>query len=107
MGNAFTSTNLTSTLIFARACVRDINPASLTDEQIGLLHEIANFACANAQEARLLEGSDHALIQSFEEDEPWVAESDALDHSIGHEDRFVDSYWESLTDIGEIGHSEL
>lgn len=103
MHNASTQSNLTSTLIFARALVRDLNAASLTEEQIALLHEIANFACANAQEARYAQDEmDHAAIERFEdEDEAW--ESDAMDHSIGAEDRHLDGYWESLTDVGDMG----
>ena len=60
---------LTSTLITIRACVRDINCASLTEEQIALLHELASFACANAQEARIVQGADAAAIAEFEERE--------------------------------------
>jgi hypothetical protein len=95
--------NLTATLIFARALVRDLNVASLTEEQIGLLHEIANFACTNAQEARYVHNErDLAAIEQLEEqDETW--ESDAMDHSIGGEDRHLDGYWESLTDVGDMG----
>ena len=74
MVNSSSSAALTSTLIFARACVRDLNCESLTDDQIALLHEIASFACANAQEARWAH-DDRSRI---------AAESDALDHQIAH-----------------------
>ena len=80
------SFTLTSTLIFVRACVRDLNPATLTEEQIALLHQIASFACANAQEARILE--DVALAQADEAAalaaDRLMAESDALDAQIAH-----------------------
>ena len=78
---------LTSTFITLRACVRDINPARLTREQVALLHEIANFAFANAQEACLLE-ADRDLAICDERDalaaERLMAESDAVDHQIAH-----------------------
>jgi hypothetical protein len=69
MVNSSSSSALTSTLVFARACVRDLNCASLTEEQIALLHEIASFACANAQEARIVQGAEAAAIAEFEERE--------------------------------------
>lgn len=80
---------LTSTLITIRACVRDINCASLTEEQITLLHEIANFACANAQEARWVRDEREATLSQAIEYERAIeariaAESDALDHEIAH-----------------------
>ena len=77
---------LTSTLIVVRAYVRDLNPATLTEEHIALLHQIASFACANAQEARILE--DVALAQADEAAalaaDRLMAESDALDAQIAH-----------------------
>lgn len=85
MDTTSSSSTLTSTLIFVRACVRDLNPAALTEEHIALLHQIASFACANAQEARILE--DVALAQCDEHEalmaDRLVVESDALDHSVG------------------------
>ena len=103
MRNAFTPTQstLTATLTELCASMRDIDVASLSRDQISLLTEVGNLALANAQEACLLEASEEALIKNLEEqDEAW--ESDALDHSCeGGEDRYLDSYWESLTDIGD------
>ena len=102
MRNASTPTQstLNETLIARCASMRDMDVASLTREQISLLTEVGNLALANAQEACLLEASEEALIKNLEEqDEAW--ESDALDHSCGGEDRYLDSYWESLTDIGD------
>ena len=77
MDTTSSSSTLTSTLIFVRACVRDLNPATLTEEHIALLHQIASFACANAQEARILEGVALAADRL-------MAESDALDAQIAH-----------------------
>lgn len=84
MDTTSSSSTLTSTLIFVRACVRDLNPATLTEEHIALLHQIASFACANAQEARILE--DVVLAQCDEHEalmaDRLMVESDALDHHI-------------------------
>ena len=66
------SSNLTAALIHVRACVRDINCASLTEEHIALLHEIANFACTNAQEARFVQEADVASVEQFEERERYA-----------------------------------
>ena len=63
------SSNLTSVLVHVRACVRDLNCASLTEEHIALLHQIASFACANAQEARFVQDADVASVEQFEERE--------------------------------------
>jgi hypothetical protein len=104
MHNASTPTStLTSTLITVRALVRDINPATLTDEQIALLYEVANFALSNAQEARLGEESQLDEIERFEEEESarFVCDPDT------REDRFLDSHWESLTDVGDIGGGDF
>ena len=87
MHDASTPSTLTSTLTFALACVRDLNAGALTEEQIALLHEIANFASVNAQEAAHIIGAEQAAIDRMEEDADdecaWI--SDALDH--GAEDR--------------------
>ena len=66
------SSNLTAALIHVRACVRDLNCASLTEEHIALLHEIANFACTNAQEARFVQEADVASVEWFEERERYA-----------------------------------
>lgn len=63
------SSNLTATLIHIRACVRDLNCASLTEEHIALLHQIASFACANAQEARFTQDANAAFDQWVEQRE--------------------------------------
>ena len=63
------SSNLTAVLIHVRACVRDLNCASLTEEHIALLHQIASFACANAQEA------DVASVEWFEERERYAQDA--------------------------------
>lgn len=83
------SSALTATLITVRACVRDLNAATLTEEHIALLHEIANFACANAQEARWVRDEHEATVSQAVEYERLIeariaAESDALDHQIAH-----------------------
>jgi hypothetical protein len=75
MVNTSSSTALTSTLIFVRACVRDLKCASLTQEHITLLHEIANFACANAQEARFTQEADVASVEWFEERERYAQDA--------------------------------
>jgi hypothetical protein len=66
-----TSSNVTS-LTIARALVRDLNCATLTETDIALLHEIANFACANAQEARFVQAADIATVEWFEERERYA-----------------------------------
>lgn len=80
------SSTLTSALLFVRACVRDLNPARLNEEHIALLHQIASYACANAQEARILE--DVALAQADEAAalaaDRLTVEADAADHQIAH-----------------------
>jgi len=63
------SSALTATLIHVRACVRDLNCSSLTEEHIALLHEIANFACTNAQEARFVQDANAAFDQWVEQRE--------------------------------------
>jgi hypothetical protein len=80
------ATRLTATLIHVRAIVRDLAPRSLTDEHITLLHEIANFAFSNAQDARLAQVEHDVLLAQMDEHEALIAErlmaeSDALDHS--------------------------
>ncbi len=80
---------LTATLITVRACVRDIDATILTEEQIALLHEIANFASANAQEARFVRDEHEASLAQAVQYElaleaKLVAESDAADHQIAH-----------------------
>ena len=89
MDTTSSSALLTATLITVRACVRDINAAILTEEQIALLHEIANFAIANAQEARWVRDEHEASLSQVLEHEralqaKLVAESDAADHQIAH-----------------------
>ena len=66
------TSNLTAVLIHVRACVRDLNCASLTEEHIALLHQIASFACANAQEARFVQEADIATVEWFEERERYA-----------------------------------
>jgi hypothetical protein len=74
-------TTLTSALITVRAIVRDITPERLTAEQIELLDQIASFACANAQEASLLEAKrDLAMAEELEA--RLVGESDAQDRLV-------------------------
>ena len=63
------SSALTTTLIHARACVRDLNCAALTEEHIAILHQIASFACANAQEARFTQDANAAFDQWVEQRE--------------------------------------
>lgn len=72
------SSNLTAALIHVRACVRDLNCASLTEEHIALLHEIANFACTNAQEARFVQDANAAFDQ-------WVEERDRERERYAHD----------------------
>ena len=69
------SSNLTAVLIHVRACVRDLNCASLTEEHIALLHQIASFACANAQEARFKQEADVASAEWFEERERYAQDA--------------------------------
>ena len=93
---------LTATLNAALFSVNNINPASLTLEQIALLEEVANIALTHAQEAHHIQASEDVVIERMEqdlEDEDLAWESDAMDH--GAEDRHLDGYWESLTDIGD------
>ena len=83
------SARLTAILMTVRACVRDIDATTLTEEQIALLHQIASFACANAQEARFVRDEHEAsLSQALEYERALeaklVAESDAADHQIAH-----------------------
>lgn len=66
------SSKLTAALVHVRACVRDLNCASLTEEHIALLHQIASFACANAQEARFTQEADVASVEQFEERERYA-----------------------------------
>lgn len=71
---------------------------------IALLEAIGHMAFGMAQEARLQNASDEAVVDKMEqdlEDEDLAWESDAMDH--GAEDRHIDGYWESLTDIGDMG----
>ena len=89
MDTTSSTARLTATLITVRACVRDINATILTEEQIALLHEIANFAIANAQEARFVRDEHEASLSQALEYERLVKakialESDALDHQIAH-----------------------
>ena len=70
-----TSSNLTAVLIHVRACVRDLNCASLTEEHIALLHQIASFACANAQEARFTQEADVDSVEWFEERERYAQDA--------------------------------
>ena len=86
---AIRSAALTSALIAVRAIVRDVDATLLSDEQIALLHEIANFAFANAQEARVLQTERDALLAQIDEHEALMADrlmvhADAADHSIAH-----------------------
>jgi hypothetical protein len=69
------TSNLTAVLIHVRACVRDLKCASLTEEHIALLHQIASFACANAQEARFTQEADVATIEWFEERERYAQDA--------------------------------
>jgi hypothetical protein len=97
---------LTATINAALFSVNNINAASLTIEQIALLEQVANLALSHAQEAREQIAADEAAFTRMEEDadDECAWESDALDHSCeGGEDRHLDGYWESLTDVGDMG----
>lgn len=100
-----TESTLTATINAALFCVNNINPASLSLEQISFLEQVANIALSHAQEAREQIAADEAAFTRMEqesEDEDLAWESDALDHSCeGGEDRHLDGYWESLTDSGD------
>ena len=99
-----TESTLTATINAALFCVNNINPASLSLEQISFLEQVANLALAHVQEAREQIAADEAAFTRMEEDadDESAWESDALDHSCeGGEDRHLDGYWESLTDIGD------
>lgn len=65
------------------------------------LENIANVLLGIAQEKREQTESDLAECERFEEQE---SERFACE---GHEDRFLDSYWESLTDVGDIGGGDF
>ena len=71
------SSALTAILIHVRACVRDLDCSSLTEEHIALLHQIASFACANAQEARFTQEAQVASVEWFEERERYAHDAHA------------------------------
>lgn len=80
---------MTASLRVLRECVRDINPARLSEGDIELLNGVADFALAHVQEARwLLDERAATLSQALEYErliEARIAtESDALDHQIAH-----------------------
>jgi len=86
---AIRSAALTSALIAMREIARDVRPELLSEEQIALLHEIANFAIANAQEARWLRDEFEASVaQAIEYERCMQAkiamEADAADHHTAH-----------------------
>lgn len=80
---------MTASLRVLRECVRDINPARLSEGDIELLNGVADFALAHVQEARWLLDERAATLSQAVEYERLIeariaAESDALDHQIAH-----------------------
>ena len=80
---------MTASLRALRECVRDINPARLSEGDIELLHGVADFALAHVHEARWLlderaESKSQALEYERLIEAKIAAESDALDHQIAH-----------------------
>ena len=80
---------MTASLKVLRECVRDINPARLSEGDIELLNGVADFALAHVHEARwLLDERAAALSQAVEYEvliqAKVAAESDVLDHQIAH-----------------------
>ena len=80
---------MTASLRVLRECVRDINPARLSEGDIELLNGVADFALAHVQEARwLLDERAATLSQALEYERlieaRIMAQSDALDHQIAH-----------------------
>lgn len=89
VSSASSAALMTASLRVLRECVRDINPARLSEGDIELLHGVADFALAHVQEARwLLDERAAALSQAVEYEvliqAKIAAESDALDHQIAH-----------------------
>ena len=80
---------MTASLRVLRECVRDINPARLSETDVELLNGVADFALAHIHEARwLLDERAAALSQAVEYEcliqAKIAAESDAADHQIAH-----------------------
>jgi hypothetical protein len=80
---------MTASLRALRECVRDINPARLSESDIELLHGIADFALAHVHEARWLLDERQATLSQAVEYEVFIqakiaAESDAADHEMAH-----------------------
>lgn len=83
------SSTLTAALTLARAYVRDIDAARLSETDVELLNGVADFALAHVQEARRLLDESALILSQLTEYERLieariVAESDALDHQIAH-----------------------
>lgn len=83
------SSTLTAALTLARAYVRDIDAARLSETDVELLNGVADFALAHVQEARRLLDESALILAQLTEYERLieariVAESDALDHQIAH-----------------------
>jgi hypothetical protein len=80
---------MTASLRVLRECVRDINPARLSEGDIELLNGVADFALAHVREARWLLDEREAVLSQAVQYERLVqakimAESDAVDHEIAH-----------------------
>ena len=80
---------MTASLKVLRECVRDINPARLSEGDIELLNGVADFALAHVQEARwLLDEREEYKSQALQYERlieaRIMAQSDALDHQIAH-----------------------
>ncbi len=54
-------------LVSVRAFLRNIESSSLTSSDINLLEEIAQFASSTAQDARIAERTQEALIEVLEQ----------------------------------------
>lgn len=83
------SSTLTAALTLARAYVRDIDAARLSETDVELLNGVADFALAHVQEARRLLDESALILSQLTEYERLIeariaAESDALDHQIAH-----------------------
>jgi hypothetical protein len=93
---AILSTN-TQLITLAQELFNSVNADAAT------LENIANVLLGIAQEKREQAESDLAEVERFEEEE---AARFACDPDT-REDRFLDSHWESLTDVGDFGGGDF
>jgi hypothetical protein len=91
---AILSTN-TQLITLAQELFNSVNADAAT------LENIANVLLGIAQEKREQAESDLAEVERFEEEEAarFMCDPD--------EDRFLDSHWESLTDVGDFGGGDF